>query len=107
MMFWLLMVLVAAVVIAAVTLAVLTARLLRLDAAARGLAHPRLIGALGAGTQNGVGILAYLALRRGHPLDAAQDDVGLRTRLKVGSVAALTVLLASGVCAALVLAWWR
>ncbi|WP_179395233.1 hypothetical protein [Lacticaseibacillus absianus] len=95
--------LVVAIVLAAVTLAYLMTQLLTLDATARGLARPRLIGVLAAGTQNGAGLLAYLALRRSHPLVPACDCPARRERLKVASLGAFAVLLVCGVCGVLVL----
>jgi predicted permease len=103
MLIWLLLVLIVATVLAALTLYYLTARLLTVDAMARGIAHPKLTGVLAAGTQNGIGILAYLALRRSHPIDVAADDPQSRARLKIASLSAFAVLLVSGVCALLVL----
>lgn len=67
-------------------------RLIRLDAKARGIAVPQLVGFLAAGTQNGIGLLAYLALRRTHPLQAELDAPAHRTKLKVGTLAAFIVM---------------
>ena len=67
-------------------------RLIRLDAKARGIAAPQLVGFLAAGTQNGIGLLAYLALRRTHPLQTELDAPALRAKLKVGTLAAFIVM---------------
>ncbi|WP_125703048.1 hypothetical protein [Lacticaseibacillus daqingensis] len=103
MMLGLLLVLVTAMTLAVFTLCALLARLLTIDATARHLPHPKLIGVLAAGAQNGSGLLAYLALRRSHPIDAMNDHPQLRERLKVGSLGTFAVLLVSGLCALLVL----
>jgi hypothetical protein len=67
-------------------------RLIRLDAKARGIASPQLVGFLAAGAQNGIGLLAYLALRRTHPLQTELDAPAQRVRLKVGTLAAFIVM---------------
>lgn len=103
MLVYLLFILIVAMVVSVITLFYWLTKLLTLDATARNLAHPKVAGVLAAGTQNGVGLLAYLALRRGHPVDATRDNPELRERLKIGTVAAFAVLLISGICAVMVL----
>ncbi|WP_461214487.1 hypothetical protein [Lacticaseibacillus sp. GG6-2] len=103
MMIWLLATLFLAMVLAVVGLFYLLARLLTVDATARQLVHPRLTAVLAAGTQNGTGLLAYLALRRSHPIDPARDRPELRQRLKTGAVAAFAILIVTALCAILVL----
>lgn len=103
MLIWLLFVLLAAMVAAVIALFYQLSQLLTLDATARNLAHPKVTAVLAAGTQNGVGLLAYLALRRGHPIDATRDDPHRRERLKIGTIAAFAMLLISGICTAMLL----
>lgn len=103
MMIWLLATLLLAMVIAVFALFYLLARLLTVDAIAREMAHPKLTAVLTAGTQNGIGLLAYLALRRSHPINPAVDQPQLRQRLKIAAVAIFAVLVVTAVCAILVL----
>ncbi len=45
-----------------------------LDAAARGLEHPKLWGLLAANGNNSSGLLLYLIQRRNYPLKAVDDE---------------------------------
>ncbi|WP_125602212.1 hypothetical protein [Lapidilactobacillus achengensis] len=100
---WLLMILLITLILAAGLLAYLTSQLVALDATARGLAGPKLLAFLAAGSQNGSGLLAYLALRRGHPLDRRKDRPQLRERLKIASIGLFAILLVTAICSVLVL----
>ncbi|WP_261806521.1 hypothetical protein [Lapidilactobacillus luobeiensis] len=100
---WLLMILLITLILAACLLGYLTSQLVALDATARGLARPKLLAFLAAGSQNGSGLLAYLALRRGHPLDSRKDRPQRREQLKIASIGLFAVLLVTAICSVLVL----
>lgn len=103
MRIWLIGLLLAAFVIAVGIVVWQLQRLIRLDAKARGIASPQLVGLLAAGTQNGIGLLAYLALRRTHPVQAECDQPGKRAKLKVGTLAAFVVMVGLWVSLAIAL----
>ena len=102
-MIWLLVFFLVVLVCAVLLLVWTLTNLLTLDATARGLAHPGLLGTMAASTQNGIGVLAYLALRRNRPIDVALDQPQLRTHLKVQTIVFAAILLTSSVCALLVM----
>ncbi|WP_125710396.1 hypothetical protein [Lacticaseibacillus porcinae] len=103
MRMWMIGLLLVAFVIAVVLVFWQLQRLIRLDAKARNIAAPQIVGFLAAGTQNGIGLLAYLALRRTHALQVALDDPAQRSRLKVGTLAAFIVMAGIWVSLAVVL----
>lgn len=103
MKIWLIVLLLVAFVIAVGLVFWQLQRLIRLDAKARGIAVPQLVGFLAASTQNGIGLLAYLALRRTHPLQTELDAPALRAKLKVGTLAAFIVMVGVWLSLAIVL----
>lgn len=65
---------VAAVVVGAVFCAIQLARLVRLDAASRGLKHPRLWGWFALSGNGQSGLLLYLVGRRKYPVLRLSDE---------------------------------
>ncbi|QFQ90328.1 hypothetical protein [Lacticaseibacillus manihotivorans] len=103
MKIWMIGLLLAAFVIAVGLVFWQLRRLIRLDAKARGIAMPQRVGFLAAGTQNGIGLLAYLALRRTYSLQIKLDDPAQRSKLKVGTLAAFILMAEIWVSLAIVL----
>ncbi|MFD0898103.1 hypothetical protein [Loigolactobacillus binensis] len=82
---------------------VLLWRLVRLDAAARNIAHPHLAGLLATSGQNGSGLFMYLILRRQREVIAELDDAPKRHHLKIQLTAGFAVMLSLFISFSLIL----
>ena len=85
-------------ILAVFVVAYLLWRLINLDATARNIAHPKLLSFLVAGTQNGIGLFTYLALRRGHDIQAPLDNPKLREKLKISVLLSYVLLMLLTIC---------